>query len=81
MSNVWTDISPIVPWSKERVDHPTQKPKMLIKRIIDIFSNENDLVLDCFCGSGTVGIVAKEINRNFICNDINEKYINIAMNR
>lgn len=81
LSNVWYDISPIVPWSKEKVEHPTQKPVALIERIIKIFSNENDLILDCFCGSGTTGVACKNLNRNFICIDNNIAYIDIAITR
>ena len=58
LSNVWTDISPIVPWSKERVSHPTQKPVAIMDRIINIFSNKNDVVLDPFAGSGTTAVSA-----------------------
>ena len=81
LSNVWTDISPIVPWSKERVNHPTQKPIQLMERIITIYSNENDLVLDCFAGSGSTGVAAKNLNRNFIMIEKDEKYYNIILNR
>ena len=81
LSNVWTDISPIVPWSKERVNHPTQKPLQLIERIIEIFSNEYDTVLDCFMGSGTTLIACKNLNRNCCGIDINNDYCNIATER
>jgi len=81
LSNVWTDISPIVPWSKEYTGHPTQKPVSLIERIVTIFSNENDLVVDCFCGSGTTAVACKNLNRNFICIDNNKEYIDMAIKR
>ena len=81
LSNVWTDISPIVPWSKERVKHPTQKPLQLMERIITIFSNENDLVLDCFAGSGSTGVASKNLNRNFIIIEKDENYHNIIIDR
>lgn len=81
LSNVWTDISPIVPWSKERVKHPTQKPVQLMERIITIYSNENDLVLDCFAGSGSTGVAAKNINRNFIMIEKDENYYKIILER
>jgi len=48
LSNVWTDISPIVPWSKEKVNHPSQKPLKLIERIIEVSSNKNNIILDPF---------------------------------
>ena len=81
LSNVWTDISPIVPWSKERVNHPTQKPLQLMKRCIELWTNENDFVLDFCMGSGTTGIACKNLNRNFIGIEINEDYFNIAEKR
>lgn len=81
LSNVWTDISPLVPWSKERVSHPTQKPLQLMERIITIFSNENDLILDCFAGSGSTGVAAKNLNRNFILIEKDENYFNIISDR
>lgn len=81
LSNVWTDISPIVPWSKEHNSHPTQKPEKLLERIINIFSNENDLVLDCFAGSGTTGIVCKKLNRNFILIEKELEYLEIIKSR
>ena len=81
LSNVWTDISPIVPWSKERVDHPTQKPLKLMERLIKIFSNENDLILDPFMGSGTTGVACKNFNRKFIGIEKDEKYYEIAQKR
>ncbi len=79
LSNVWTDISPIVPWSREWLDHPTQKPLKLLERIIKIWSNENDIVLDCFAGSGTTGEACKNLNRNFILID-SDPYYNKIMN-
>jgi len=81
LSNVWTDISPLVPWSKERIKHPTQKPVSLLKRIIRVFSNEKDMVFDCFCGSGTTGVAAKSLNRDFIISDNNDEYIKITKER
>jgi site-specific DNA-methyltransferase (adenine-specific) len=81
MSNVWTDISPIVPWSKERNAHPTQKPIKLMERIVTMFSNEGDTVLDCFAGSGTTLVAAINLNRNFIGIEKNDTYFKIATNR
>ena len=81
MSNVWTDISPIVPWSKERVDHPTQKPLQLMDRILDIFSNEGNVVLDCFAGSGSTIISAINKNRKYIGFENNEAYFDTMRNR
>jgi len=58
-SNIWTDVT--VPyWSMpEKADHPTQKPEKLLAKIILASSNEGDLILDPFLGSGTTSVVAK----------------------
>lgn len=54
----------------ERVGYPTQKPEALLEKIIKASSNEEDLVLDPFCGCGTTAIVASKLNRKFIGIDI-----------
>ena len=81
LSNVWSDISPIVPWSKERVNHPTQKPIQLMERCIKLWTNELDTVLDFTMGSGSTGVACKNLGRNFIGIEIDETYFNIAKNR
>lgn len=81
LSNVWYDISPIVPWSKERVDHSAQKPVALIERCIKLFSNENDIILDFCAGSCTTAIACIKTNRNYICIEKEEKYCEIGNNR
>lgn len=58
--------------------HPTQKPLSLIEELVLKHSNESDLVLDCFMGSGTTGVACKKLNRNFIGMEINETYFNKA---
>lgn len=81
LSNVWTDISPIVPWSSERVNHPTQKPVQLMERCIKLWTNEGDTVLDFTMGSGSTGVACKNLNRDFIGIEINKDYYDIACNR
>ena len=81
LSNVWTDISPIVPWSKERFNHPTQKPLSIMERIITIFSNKHDLIIDPFMGSGTAMVAAKKLQRKWIGCDINAEYVEITKTR
>lgn len=61
--------------------HSTQKPEELLKRVILSSTNQNDLVLDPFFGTGTTGAVAKKLNRNFIGFEKEEKYIEVAQNR
>lgn len=81
LSNVWTDISPIVPWSKERVAHPTQKPIQLMERCIKIWSNEGDTILDFTMGSGSTGVAAVNTGRKFIGIEKDESYFKIAEDR
>ena len=47
--------------------HPTQKPLNLFQKILQDFSKENDLILDCFSGSGTTAVACHNLNRRFIC--------------
>ncbi|MDC1601962.1 site-specific DNA-methyltransferase, partial [Phocaeicola vulgatus] len=61
--------------------HPTQKPKLLLQHFIEILSNEKDVVLDPFMGSGSTGVVCELLNRNFIGFELDEKYYNIATQR
>lgn len=81
LSNVWTDISPVVPWSKERVAHPTQKPLALLERILTIYTNKYDTVLDCFAGSGTTGVACTKLERSFIGVEIDPSYFKIMEDR
>ena len=66
---------------KERTNHPTQKPLSLITDLILKHSNENELVLDCFMGSGTTGVAALNTGRNFIGIELDENYFKIAKER
>lgn len=66
---------------KERYDHPTQKPLGLIKEIITKHSNPNNVVLDCFAGTGTTGLACKELGRSFILIERDEKYFEIIQKR
>lgn len=81
LTNVWYDISPIVPWSSERNGHPTQKPLQLMERCVIIWSNEGDTVLDFTMGSGTTGVACVNTNRDFIGIELDENYFQIAKDR
>lgn len=61
--------------------HPTQKPLKLIKQILNDYSKEDEIVLDCFLGSGTTAMACKELNRRYIGFEINKTYYDIALNR
>ena len=81
LSDVWSDISALPYNAKEKVKHPTQKPIQLIKRIVEIGSNENDLVLDSFAGSCTTAMACIETKRQYICIEKDKTYIDISINR
>ena len=70
IDTVWTDIPPINSQAKERLGYPTQKPLALLDRIIRASSNENDIVLDAFCGCGTALVAAHKLKRQWIGIDI-----------
>lgn len=80
-SNIWNDIS--VPfWSMpENTDHPTQKPEKLLAKIILSSTNEDDVVLDPFMGSGTTAVVAKKLGRKFVGVEVDEYYCCLAEKR
>ena len=66
VSNVWT-IPNLVGRKNEKEGHPTQKPLKLFERCVYMGSNEGDIVLDCFSGSGTTAIACYNQKRKFIC--------------
>ena len=66
---------------KERTKHPTQKPLKIIKLFIKYWSNENDIILDPFLGSGTTAVACKSLNRKSIGIETNKEYCNIARKR
>jgi len=80
MRDMW-DI-PMTPKSEKWAGkHPTQKPEALLERIILAGSNEGDLILDPFMGSGTTAVVAKRLNRNFIGFETNKSFVDICYRR
>ena len=80
MRSVWS-ISAPKNTEKEKGKHPTQKPFDLLKRIVLASTNENDTVLDPFCGSGTTGVVCKSFNRSFIGIEIDKNYCDLTVKR
>lgn len=63
----------------QKMKHLTPKPKDMIKRIIKASSNKNDLVLDCFMGSGTTAIMSKKMGRNYIGTELNKEYYKLCI--
>ena len=70
LQSVWDDLSPLNSQAKESLGYPTQKPRPLLERIIKASSNENDIVLDAFCGCGTALVAAQQLQRQWIGIDI-----------
>ncbi|MFM1957250.1 MAG: hypothetical protein RLZ41_649 [Actinomycetota bacterium] len=79
-TDVWwhTIVSPT---GKEKTGYPTQKPKGILRRVIQASSQQGDLVLDFFAGSGTTGAVAAELGRKFILIDQNPESIDVISKR
>ena len=82
VEDFWTDIGAgsHIP-RKELCDYPTQKPEALLERIIRASSNEGDLILDCFCGSGTTPAVAEKLKRRWIACDLGRFAIHTTRKR
>jgi site-specific DNA-methyltransferase (adenine-specific) len=81
MRSVWS-ISTLKNGEKEHEKHPTQKPLDLLKRIVLASTNENDIILDPFCGSGTTGVACMCFaNRSYICIEIDKNYCELAKKR
>ncbi len=81
LQNLWTDIKPIHPHATERLGYPTQKPESLLERIISVSSDENDVILDPFCGGGTTVAVAEKLGRKWVGIDISMQAVNIIKER
>jgi site-specific DNA-methyltransferase (adenine-specific) len=80
MRSIWH--IPLTPMSeKQSGKHPTQKPIELLKRIITSSSNKGGVVLDPFNGSGTTGVVARMLGRNYIGIDMEKEYLDLTMKR
>ncbi len=81
LNNLWTDIFHVNPMALEKVNYNTQKPEELLGRILKISSNEGDLVLDCFGGSGTTAVTAEKQNRRWITCDLGRFAIHTTRKR
>lgn len=71
LQDIWLDVYPVNPVAQERNGYPTQKSESLLSRIIEMGTDPQDIVLDCFMGSGTTQAVAMKLGRRFIGADIN----------
>ena len=79
LSDFWKDIPPLK--KEEKIGYRTQKPKILIKRIIECSTKENNLVLDFFGGGGTTAEACKDINRRFIIGDVSPVAVRVTADR
>ncbi|WP_456324242.1 DNA-methyltransferase [Desulfonauticus submarinus] len=80
LNDVW-DIPYLNPKAKERVGYPTQKPLLLLERIIELTTDKNDLVLDPFCGSGTTCVAAKLLGRTYLGIDKSSDAVKLTKER
>lgn len=80
LSDVW-EIPFLNPKAKERVGYPTQKPILLLERIVQLVTDEGDLVLDPFCGSGTTLVAAKILGRKYCGMDLSEEAVLLSKER
>ena len=81
MHDVWNDIGIVSTTAKERVGWPTQKPLKLLDRVIKLYSNEGDIWLDFFAGSGTTAVAALQANRRAIAVDVSEEAVDTIRQR
>ncbi len=80
VSNVWYDVHRLKHNSR-RVDHPCQLPPMFMYRLISLFTNEGEFVLDPFNGAGTTTLTAQQLNRKYVGIELSEYYHNITTQR
>lgn len=71
----------VLEFSSDKGLHPTQKPVALFEYLIKTYTQENDIVLDMTCGSGTTAVACMKTGRRFICGDITQEYVDIANRR
>lgn len=81
VDSVWTDIPPLQSADKEKLGYPTQKPEILMERIISTSTNEGDIVADFFCGCGTTISVAQRLNRKWLGADISHLAVRLILKR
>jgi DNA modification methylase len=81
LQDVWTDIGPISSQARERLGYPTQKPEALLERVLRVSSDEEQTILDPFCGCGTAVAVAQRLGRRWIGIDITYLAVDLIKNR
>lgn len=80
-SNAWSFLPPSYAKKDGRYNHPTEKPVLLMERLVEMLTPEGGVVLDPFMGSGTTGVACVQTGRNFIGMEIQEEYFRMAEHR
>ena len=78
--HLWSMTSP-KPSEKSHGKHPTQKPLALLERLVDACTDDDALILDPFCGSGTTGVAAVSKGRRFVGIDMDPTYLELTKKR
>ncbi|MDP5339153.1 MAG: DNA methyltransferase [Nodularia sp. (in: cyanobacteria)] len=81
VQSLWDDVPALHSQDKERLGYPTQKPEALLERIIKASSNEDDVILDAYCGCGTTVAVSQRLERQWIGIDITYQSISLILKR
>ncbi|MDE2949679.1 MAG: DNA methyltransferase [Chloroflexota bacterium] len=81
LGSVWSDLKPIQSQARERTGYPTQKPLALLERIVEISSNEGDIVFDPFCGCATTLVAADRLNRDWAGIDLSPLAVKLVDQR
>lgn len=81
ISEIWNDIPEVNSMAKERIGYPTQKPEELLERIIEVSSNEGDVVADFFVGGGTTCVEVQKLGRKFIGCDSSRVAVSVTLDR
>jgi adenine-specific DNA-methyltransferase len=81
LQSIWTDVYPVNSQATERLDYPTQKPEALLTRLIETSSLPGNLILDCFCGSGTTLAAAEKMGRRWIGCDLGRYAVHTTRKR
>lgn len=81
LQDLWLTVNSVQPQAVERLGYDTQKPELLLDRIVSLGSNEGDLIADFFCGSGTTAAVAEKLGRKWIVTDLGKFAIHTTRKR
>ena len=82
LSSIWSFVSENrMHWNSHNIKHPTVKSLLLLRRLVKLFTKQGDVILDCFGGSGTTFLAAKQEGRNFLGCEIDKKYYEIINER